>query len=316
MNLFKNLLLLALFSATITSSFAQGNCSNEDLLYIGNNLAFVQQVAADCGVECLFVADPETCFSDCMSAQVPLTASCVGCFASQTDCASTNCFFACAFGSEADCAACIEANCLEGFNECAGIEDADNDGFTTLSDCDDSDENINPDATEIWYDGVDQNCDGLSDFDMDMDGFDAFEYGGVDCDDSDPLVVGTISTYFEDADNDGFGNVLVNVQACAAPLGYVDNNLDCDDTRDDVYPNAPGTGNNVDNNCDGDIDGEELILCVGDFDNDLTIGTNDLLIFLGGFGCLLNCPIDIDGDDVVNSSDLLLFLGSFGTICL
>ena len=314
----KRLLLLSILSLLVAFGqevHAQGNCSQEDLLYIGNNLEFVQQVAADCGIECLFAGDPQTCFSDCMSVQVPLTAECVGCFSEQTDCASDNCFLACAFGSEADCAACIEANCLEGFNECAGIGDADADGFSNLSDCNDNDDTIYPGAPEIWYDGIDQNCDGLSDFDQDMDGADAFEYGGADCDDTDALTLGAVNTYFEDADNDGFGNLFESIQACSVPEGYSDNNLDCDDTRDDVYPWAPGTGDNVDNDCNGFVEGEEGILCVGDFDNDQAIGTNDLLIFLGGFGCLMNCPTDIDNDDLVTSSDLLIFLGAFGSLC-
>ena len=44
---------------------------------------------------------------------------------------------------------------------------------------------INPDADEIWYDGVDQNCNGDSDFDADGDGYDAASEidGGLDCDD-------------------------------------------------------------------------------------------------------------------------------------
>lgn len=311
-----NLLLSICFLTSLSPQIqAQGNCNEEDLVYIGNNLAFVQQVAADCGVECLFAADPQACFAECMSAQVPLTASCVGCFAAQTECATDNCFLACAFGSEADCAACIEANCLAGFNECAGIGDFDEDGFSNLSDCDDNDNTVYPGAPEIWYDGIDQNCDGLSDFDQDMDGVDAFEYGGADCDDTDALTLGEFNTYFEDADNDGFGNVFVNIQACSLPSGFSENNLDCDDTRDDVYPGAPGTGDNIDNNCNGTIEGDEGIICVGDFDNDQAIGTNDLLIFLGGFGCLMNCPTDIDNDDMVTSSDLLVFLGAFGSLC-
>ena len=34
-------------------------------------------------------------------------------------------------------------------------------------------------TTEVWYDGVDQNCDGLGDNDQDGDGEDSGVYGGV-----------------------------------------------------------------------------------------------------------------------------------------
>ena len=53
------------------------------------------------------------------------------------------------------------------------------------SDCDDADEDVNPAARERWYDGVDRDCDGWSDYDADGDGYDAEDYGGGDCDDKD-----------------------------------------------------------------------------------------------------------------------------------
>ena len=51
-------------------------------------------------------------------------------------------------------------------------------------DCNDTNDAINPDAVETWYDGVDGNCDGLSDYDADQDGHISDSYGGDDCNDS------------------------------------------------------------------------------------------------------------------------------------
>ena len=78
-------------------------------------------------------------------------------------------------------------------NDCEGgdVIDADGDFFPGISreeyaaldrepwqeglenevDCNDQNEDINPDADELFYDGVDQDCDGACDYDADGDGF-------------------------------------------------------------------------------------------------------------------------------------------------
>jgi predicted outer membrane repeat protein len=60
-------------------------------------------------------------------------------------------------------------------------DDADGDGWDEASDCDDTDGAVHPGLPEIWYDGVDQDCDGNDD-DQDGDGVPYPE----DCDDTDP----------------------------------------------------------------------------------------------------------------------------------
>lgn len=68
-------------------------------------------------------------------------------------------------------------------------EDGDADGVTLGDgDCADDDASVRPGAAEIWYDGVDQDCDGQDDFDRDGDGYRAIEWGGSDCADGDPSV--------------------------------------------------------------------------------------------------------------------------------
>ncbi len=55
------------------------------------------------------------------------------------------------------------------------------------TDCDDAEASAYPGAEEIWYDGIDNDCLGGSDDDVDGDGFPGGEEG-TDCEDTDPLV--------------------------------------------------------------------------------------------------------------------------------
>ena len=116
--------------------------------------------------------------------------------------------------------------------------DADGDGYLFDNcggdDCDDDDPDINPGADEVC-DLVDNDCDGTVD---EGDAIDAV-------------------IWYEDMDGDGYGNLDVTWVACFPPNGYVDNPDDCDDTDDQTYPGAPEACDNVDNDCDGEID-EEL----------------------------------------------------------
>ncbi|MEI6412099.1 MAG: MopE-related protein, partial [Bacteroidota bacterium] len=105
-------------------------------------------------------------------------------------------------------------------------------GFVANSlDCNDNDPAVNPDAAELC-DNKDNNCNGSID-----DNLPQF-------------------TYYVDADGDGFGTEASGMTTCqsAAPVGFVDNKLDCDDTDAAINPNAVELCDNKDNNCNGSID--------------------------------------------------------------
>ena len=68
------------------------------------------------------------------------------------------------------------------------------------------------------------------------------------------VTVNANATWYEDLDNDGYGNPSVSQISCGQPTGFVLADGDCDDSDASVYPNAPDICDNIDNDCDGSVD--------------------------------------------------------------
>lgn len=172
-------------------------------------------------------------------------------------------------------------------NALCGSWDHDGDGFSgDQGDCDDVDANVNPSRVELWYDGVDQDCDGASDYDSDGDGFDSMAWGGLDCSDEDASVNPSVAercedsyvdedcdglvnaddpdllngtALYPDADGDGYGDRSAAAVRCNGAAALVADNGDCDDSDATVHPGATELlYDGVDGDCDGgsDFDGD------------------------------------------------------------
>ena len=119
-----------------------------------------------------------------------------------------------------------------------------------------------------------------------------------------------------DVDGDGFGDEQSFIQACETPEGHSSVGGDCFDGDATVYPNAPGTQHGIDNNCDGQLNGDEPTLCYGDVEIDGDINVNDILSLLSNVGCNGFCGSqDLDFDGNVGVNDMLVVLAAFGSNC-
>ena len=142
-------------------------------------------------------------------------------------------------------------------------------------DCDDAEAAVNPGATDAPYDGLDADCDGSDDYDVDGDGERAEDYGGTDCDDTSAAVGPGVSEvcgdsidnncdgavddagtgggeWYIDGDGDGYGEELV--AACVRPEGAVLVDGDCDDADGERHPNKTEVCDGLDQDCDDAVD--------------------------------------------------------------
>jgi len=139
-----------------------------------------------------------------------------------------------------------------------------------FGDCDDTDAAINPGAAEVCdYD--DNDCDGV-----------------VDEDDAEDA-----STWYADADDDGYGDASITTQACDQPSGYVAGDDDCDDDEATTHPGAEEICNDgVDNDCDGAFGP-----CVLDLDAADVIFEGEAYADYAGTSVAAGADLDGDGYD-------------------
>jgi hypothetical protein len=102
-------------------------------------------------------------------------------------------------------------------------------------DCDDGNPNVYSGAPESC-DGIDEDCDGQID--------------------NNPT---NGNPYFLDSDGDGFGNDGFVIRACSLPANASDIGGDCDDQSAAVAPDLDEVCDDVDNDCDGEIDEPDAI---------------------------------------------------------
>ncbi|MDP2315278.1 MAG: MopE-related protein [Pseudomonadota bacterium] len=149
-----------------------------------------------------------------------------------------------------------------------------------FTDCDDTVAEVNPDADELCN-GIDDDCDGAVDGPDSVDAStwytdaDGDTYGdpdiatlacdapagtvadATDCDDAD-ATRSPDTVWYIDYDADTFGSVDYTLSQCEIPAGYVAVATDCDDASAAINPDATEVCNDLDDDCDGRTDDDDV----------------------------------------------------------
>ena len=228
-----------------------------------------------------------------------------------------------------DVGVCIESSCVDndfdGYDGC-DLGEVGDDG--NQKDCNDNNIDVYPGAIEVCN-NVDDDCDSSVDenlrsffyLDNDEDGYgntvsgdfscggDNYVLIGGDCNDNNinvnPEAVevcdeidndcsngvddGVKNSYYRDIDGDGYGDKNYVITSCVVPVGYVEDNTDCNDADRTVFKNVELYFDN-----DGDGYGFYIwdIFCVGDIPlegtsfNDYDIDDNNPLVNV------IDCELD------------------------
>jgi Putative metal-binding motif len=161
-------------------------------------------------------------------------------------------------------------------------------------DCDDSDSEANPGQVETCGDLDDDDCDGLVD-------------------------VGVEGVWYSDDDGDGYGSPGTYETTCEPQAGWVDQGGDCRPSEPENYPGSVEECNDIDDNCDGEID-EGLPECqatpepIG-FGGDYDLDAADAHIYsdrASYLAALLMETGDPNGDGVADILVSTLYADSYG----
>lgn len=255
------------------------SCTPQDIAWLANG----NQPAFFCTSGCSAPTPEEVviCLVGCY-ADAGLATPCATCLVEFQLCVMNECPECELDPTSPACIQCRQSSgCDATFSACSGLQDNDADGYFAPNDCDDTNANVHPGATEgCTVDGLDNDCDGLVDedatTDADADGFTLCEGDCNDqnadvnpaaievCDGVDNDCNGNIDDgfthYYRDFDGDGFGDPEAP-QFCD-PTGAVANQLDCADNDAMIHPGALELCDGLDNDCDAQVD--ELVDTDGD----------------------------------------------------
>ena len=191
-----------------------------------------------------------------------------------------------------------------------GGVDADGDGYTTATDCNDNNPAVHPGATEVCN-GIDDNCNGSIDEGFDRDG-DGYTTCNGDCNDGNAQIHPGVPEICNNVDDNCNG--IVDEGFDADGDGYTSCGGDCNDANAQIHPGATEVCNGIDENCNGSIDegfdndGDGFTSCGGDCnDSNPLIGPGQAEICNGiddnCNGSIDEGFLDTDGDGLKDCID-------------